>query len=599
MTIFGSTLSNLSGGTKGGHLSFQNYMNNIPSQKFFLYARKSTDVEDKQVLSIEAQLQELRDYAKRENLNIAQEFIEKQSAKIPGRPVFNKMMKCIEKGDADSILSWHPDRLARNSIDGGKIIYLLDTGKLASLKFPTFWCDSTSQGKFMLNMAFGQSKYYVDSLSENTKRGLRQKVRNGDYPTLAPVGYINDSRTKTVVVDRKKAKVIKQAFEFYVKGGNRLEDVSNFLAKHNLFSKTGKRIHKSRATSILSNPFYTGLFRYGGELHEGKYEPIISKKLFDQAQEMLTLRGKPDRKPLNDPQPFCGLISCASCGMMITGEYKVKKQKNGNTHEYVYYHCTKKNKSVKCEEPCIRQEILDSQLSSLIKKVSLPKDWAVELNRFALQDHGKSAQSLTACVKEKQEKISSISIRLERLLNGYLDQDIDKEDYRSQKSKLLSEKKSLEEEIYNLSHKQNGWLEPFQNWLKDAQDLEKIASDDDLFAKKVKAKEIFGSNLLLGEKTVRPAEGGTPNSFGKMGGNQWDALRASHLLALKKPLSSVLVPSAGFEPPIPYLEGARSKPPNTSSATPRGLSARFLLVACPTAESPSPSFRWSAKELLA
>ena len=185
-------------------------MQNLSSQKFFLYARKSTDVEDKQVLSIEAQLQELRDYAKRENLNIALEFVEKQSAKIPGRPIFNEMMKCIEKGDADSILSWHPDRLARNSIDGGKIIYLLDTGKLASLKFPTFWCDNTGQGKFMLNMAFGQSKYYVDSLSENTKRGLRQKVRNGDYPTLAPVGYINDSRTKTVVVDKKKNKNIKK-----------------------------------------------------------------------------------------------------------------------------------------------------------------------------------------------------------------------------------------------------------------------------------------------------------------------------------------------------------------------------------------------------
>ncbi|MBI3335185.1 MAG: type IV secretion system DNA-binding domain-containing protein [Candidatus Portnoybacteria bacterium] len=122
--------------------------------------------------------------------------------------------------------------------------------------------------------------------------------------------------------------------------------------------------------SILSNPFYTGLFRYGGELHEGKYEPIISKKLFDQAQEMLKLRGKPDRKPLNEPQAFCGLISCASCGMMITGEYKVKKQQNGNVHEYVYYHCTKKNKNVKCAEPCIRQEELNRQLSSEIKKIS-------------------------------------------------------------------------------------------------------------------------------------------------------------------------------------------------------------------------------------
>src|SRR3989344_6238063 len=119
-----------------------NTMQNVSSKKFFLYARKSTDVEDKQVLSIEAQLTELRDYAKRENLNIDLEFVEKQSAKVPGRPVFDEMIRCIEKGDADSILSWHPDRLARNSIDGGKIIYLLDTGKLASLKFPTFWCDS-------------------------------------------------------------------------------------------------------------------------------------------------------------------------------------------------------------------------------------------------------------------------------------------------------------------------------------------------------------------------------------------------------------------------------------------------------------------------
>ena len=234
--------------------------------------------------------------------------------------------------------------------------------------------------------------------------------------------------------------------------------------------------------------------------------------------------------------------------MMITGEYKVKRQQNGNVHEYVYYHCTKKNKNVKCEEPCIRQEELNRQLSSLIQKVSLPKDWAVELNRLALQDHGKSAQSLTACVKEKQEKISSLSQKLERLLNEYLDQVIDRENYRFQKGKLLSEKKSLEEEIYNLSHKQNDWLEPFQNWLEVAQNIDKIASDSDLFAKKVCAKEIFGSHLLLAGKTVRVAEGGNPNSFGKMGGNQWDALRASHLLALKKPLSSVLVPSTGIEP---------------------------------------------------
>ncbi len=520
-------------------------------QKFFLYARKSTDVEDKQVLSIDAQLTELRAYAKQEGLHIAEELIEKQSAKIPGRPVFNKMISRIENGDANAILAWHPDRLARNSVDGGRIIYLLDCGHLAILKFPTFWCENTSQGKFMLNIAFGQSKYYVDSLSENTKRGLRQKVRNGDYPSQAPVGYINDSRTKSVVVDKKKSRVIRLAFEKYAKGESRLEDISNFLAKNGIVSRGGKIISKTRASFILSNPFYIGLFKYGGERHEGKYEPIVSKKLFDKAQEILKLRGVPDRKSKNEPQPFCGLISCASCGMMITGEYKVKKQKNGNVHNYTYYHCSKKNKNIKCPEPCIRQEELDKQLSSLIKSVSLPPDWAEELNRLALQDHKKSAQSNSAFVEEVKKEIKNIEAKLQRLLDGYLDQVIEQEIYRAEKSKLLFTKKSLEEKISSLLQKQNDWLEPMKEWIKDAQNLSRIARDSNPFAKKVVAKEIFGSNLLLGEKTVRTAEGGAPNSFGKMGGNQWDALRASHLLALKKPLSSVLVRGRGLEPPRP------------------------------------------------
>ncbi|KKU07021.1 MAG: hypothetical protein UX10_C0017G0020, partial [Candidatus Magasanikbacteria bacterium GW2011_GWA2_45_39] len=94
---------------------------------------------------------------------------------------------------------------------------------------------------------------------------------------------------------------------------------------------------------------------------------------FDKAQEVLKQRGRPHHKQKNEPQAFCGLLSCASCGMMITGEYKVKKQKNGNIHEYVYYHCTKKSK-LKCPEPCIRQEELDRQLSSLIQKFSLRPD---------------------------------------------------------------------------------------------------------------------------------------------------------------------------------------------------------------------------------
>ncbi len=505
--------------------------------KFFLYARKSTDVEDKQVRSIEDQIAELRAFAKQENLNITDILIEKQSAKIPGRPIFNEMLDKIERGEAKGILAWHADRLARNSVDGGRIIYLLDTEKLASLKFPTLWFENTPQGKFMLNIVFGQSKYYVDSLSENTKRGLRQKVKRGEYPGPAPIGYINDSRTKTVVVDKKKAKVIRGAFELYAEGNSRLEDISDFLAQRGILSRGGKRIHKTRATFILSNPFYTGLFKYSGELHEGKYEPIITKKIFDKVQEVLKQRGRPHHKTKYEPQDYCGLMRCGTCGMSITGEYRVKKQKNGNVHNYIYYHCTKKNKSIKCPEPCIRQEELDKQISSLLQKFSLRADWAEILLEMAKTDKDKSAQSASAFVLESQNKIRAIQTKLQRLLDGYLEQDIEREIYREQKAKLLMAKKSLDEKMARIEQKQNDWLEPFQNWIKVALTLVKIARDSNLQDKKVAAKEIFGSNLRLASRAVR----GEP-VFPYL-----SALRATESVGQKSE-SLILVGRLGVEP---------------------------------------------------
>lgn len=210
---------------------------NAPANGFFMYLRKSTDVEDKQVLSIEAQLNEFREFAKHEHLAIVAELVEKKSAKTPGRPIFNNMLSRIEAGEASGILAWHPDRLARNSVDGGRIIYLLDEEKLKALKFPTFRFESNPQGKFMLSIMFGQSKYYVDSLSENTKRGLREKIRRGEYPGVAPFGYLNDYRTKKIIVDRERAPLVKEAFHKYATGAVTLDDLREFLHQKECDSK--------------------------------------------------------------------------------------------------------------------------------------------------------------------------------------------------------------------------------------------------------------------------------------------------------------------------------------------------------------------------
>jgi len=190
------------------------------ASKYFLYARKSTDDEERQLLSIPAQIDELREFAVKEGLVIADVFIESKTAKVPGRDIFNQMLIRVEAGEAQGILAWHPDRLARNAVDAGRIVYLLDRDILTDLKFPTFWFQNTPQGLFMLSIAFGQSKYYVDSLSENTKRGLRQKVRNGECLGQAPVGYLNDRLKKKMIIDPKVAPIIKELFEIYSKGNS-------------------------------------------------------------------------------------------------------------------------------------------------------------------------------------------------------------------------------------------------------------------------------------------------------------------------------------------------------------------------------------------
>ena len=210
--------------------------------KYFIYCRKSSEDEERQVLSIEAQLAELREFAKQNNLFIVREFTESKTAKEPGREIFNQMLSEIEKGNAEGILAWNPDRLARNSIDGGRIIYLVDTGKIQSLKFPTFWFEPTPQGKFMLSVAFGQAKYYTDNLRENILRGIRQKIRRGELSAKAPLGYFNEPRLRTIEPDKKTFNKVKEILRAFATGNYTLTQIQSKMFSLGLVGpKSGKR----------------------------------------------------------------------------------------------------------------------------------------------------------------------------------------------------------------------------------------------------------------------------------------------------------------------------------------------------------------------
>ena len=246
------------------------------TRKFFIYTRKSTDTEDRQVRSISDQLAELKELAAKEQIEVVDIFVEKQTAKAPGRPVFNEMLLRIEANEANGILAWHPDRLARNSVDGGKIIYLLDTGKITDLKFPTFWCDPTPQGKFMLSIAFSQSKYYVDNLSENIKRGHRNKVKNGIWPQMAPLGYMN-VKNGGITPHPDFAPLVRKTFEAYATGNFTLRQVRDRFNELGLKGKSDGELAVSNYQKLLKNPIYTGLMRYNGEIHEGSTNRLLQR----------------------------------------------------------------------------------------------------------------------------------------------------------------------------------------------------------------------------------------------------------------------------------------------------------------------------------
>jgi DNA invertase Pin-like site-specific DNA recombinase len=259
--------------------------------RYIIYARKSTD-DDRQILSIEAQLVELRAFTKRENLSVCKELIEAKTAKEPGRPLFNDMILDIERGTAEGILAWHPDRLARNSVDGGKIIYLLDRGVIKDLKFPTYRLDNNAQGKFMLSIAFGQSKYYIDAFSENIRRGIRLKLNKGIWPQWAPIGYLNDRKTRTIILDEGKAPFIKRVFELYSTGKYPLAEIREKINTLGLTGRRDKLLSVSDYQYMLKNPLYYGVFRFKGEVYEGTHQPIITNTLFDRCQEVMRLRCK-------------------------------------------------------------------------------------------------------------------------------------------------------------------------------------------------------------------------------------------------------------------------------------------------------------------
>ncbi|MEW5806066.1 MAG: recombinase family protein [Acidobacteriota bacterium] len=341
----------------------------------------------------------------------------------------------------------------------------------------------------MLSIAFGQSKYYVDNLSENVKRGLREKLRRGEWPGWAPLGYINDYKNHTIQSDPEKAPFVRKIFELYATGNYSLEELLREVHRWGLLGKVGKPVRKSSLASILRNPFYYGVMKFKGELFEASHPPLVSKKLFDKVQEVLEKKAKPVKKG-KIKFAFTGLIKCGECKASITAE----RQKG-----HIYYRCTKK--IVKCSQKFLREEALLEQINKAILKVFIDnetKDKMLGRLEKSSQEESKASSSQSRRVKEK---LKEFDIKIERLIDLYIAKEISQEEYQRKKAKLLNEKTELQERLGEIEKISGGWLEPSKNFLTVCNQAGSVAWQGNSSAKRDFLK-ILGSNFILKDRNL-------------------------------------------------------------------------------------------------
>jgi len=340
-----------------------------PELQYCLYARKSSESDEHQAMSIDSQLAEMRSLAQNEGLNVVCELQESHSAKESGqRPIYNELIKGLREDQYNAVLTWAPDRLSRNAGDLGSIVDLMDQGKLLHIRTYSQTFTNNLNEKFLLMILCSQAKLENDNKSINVKRGIKTKCEMGWRPGVAPLGYINRvfGGVKDIVPDSDRAEVITEMFRKASQGwsGRRLKD---WLDAMDFRGRSDMPVNLSQILAMLLNPFYYGEFQYpeapDGRWFKGAHKPLIFKDLFELVQQTREVnKGIWGSKQF----AFRGLLKCGRCGADITAQEKFKKLKNGEFNRHVYYNCTKRV-DLNCKEKYINENDLRILLQEFIE----------------------------------------------------------------------------------------------------------------------------------------------------------------------------------------------------------------------------------------
>jgi len=464
--------------------------------------------------SIESQEKELKRLAEDQGLHVVKIFREEKSAHTRGRKIFGTMMAGLERGEANSILTWHGNRLARNAFDGGWIITAMDEGTVKEVKTVTKTYYNESDDKFFLQLEFGIAKKDSDDKSKVVKRGLTTKCERGSMPGVAPAGYLNTPElaggSRYIKKDLERFDLIKKAWELMAMGTYSVRRIQKMMNddwgyKSRASKRQGGRpMSMSTLYKIFNDSFYYGYFEYprgSGSFYKGSHEPMIGEETFNRVQFLLGSKLK--AKPRKDKMFTYGggIIKCGECTSQITIEDKYKKQKNGTIHHYIIYRCTK-SKNRNCTQHAIQEHVLNEQVASIIEKIEIPTDFHEFAMKWLKSENAKESEERGQILATQERAYDLCLKKLDGLIDMRAAKELTEQEYLTKKSETLREKERLENGMQNIGKRVEHWLELAEDVFRFAENAKKkFDTTKDLQVKR-QILSVLGSNFILKDKKL-------------------------------------------------------------------------------------------------
>ena len=421
-------------------------------RNFFGYIRVSTARQGEKGVSLQEQREAILRCSERLGYQITSWFEERETAAKRGRPIFNEMLKRLRKGQAHGVLIHKIDRSARNLRDWADLGELIDRG--IEVSFANENLDLQSRGgRLSADIQAVVAADFIRNLREETRKGMRGRLRQGLLPFGAPIGYLNMGKGNPKEIDPVSGPLVKKAFQLYGRGTCSFRQLVEELRHWGLRNHRGGKVTRNGISSMLNNPFYIGLIhiKRTGETFEGCHQPLISKALFDRVQAVM--RGKTVACTQRHEFVFQRLLVCQGCGHSLTGE----------THKgYIYYCCHTKN----CLTTCVREERVEEDVEEKLASLRLTDG---ELNYVqqkvtALREHWVTEKD--SLQNALRLRLGQVGERLNRLTDAFLDGAVERELFENKKASLLMERKDLEEKMAQLDKKGSSTADRVQEFLE-------------------------------------------------------------------------------------------------------------------------------------